>query len=186
MTLLFSSLTVIRGVTEMNKMALLVLFMLFAFCRTSHAHEIDLNVTMLDVITLNDGSVFEGRQVRKDEVETMFRVADGIVGIKSTDIVSVELRNPTADEKARLIRFKTERYDATYESDFVTPFELDVVRLYVFGCEGKLPEKTCVKILAEKLDLPPIIVQWILEFKMNTFFPLVAPTGDEEEFFGVQ
>ncbi len=160
----------------MKKALFLPFIMIFLFCGTSLA----------DVITLNDGYVFEGEVVEKDEGWTMFRVADGTVDIENTDIVSVEDRKPTADEKARLIRFKTERYDATYESDFVTPFEEDVMRLYVFGCYKKLSEKTCVKILAEKLDLPPIIVRWILEFKTMEFAPLVFPTGDEEEFFGVQ
>ncbi len=160
----------------MNRATLLVFFMMFAFCSTSLA----------DVITLNEGSVFEGEPVEKDEGWTVFRVAEGTVGMGDENIVSIEDRKPTADEKARLIRFKTERYDATYESDFVTPFEEDVMRLYVFGCYKKLSEKTCVEILAEKFDLPPIIVWWILEFKTVEFAPLVFPTGDEEEFFGVQ
>jgi hypothetical protein len=130
--------------------------MVFAFCGISHA----------DVITLSEGSVFEGELGEKKEAMTWFKVVDGTVGIGNTDIVSIEDRKPTADEKARLIRFKTERYDITIESFFVTPFEEDLMDLYYSGLDQDLSSETRIKILAEKFNLPPIIVQEIIEFKV--------------------
>jgi hypothetical protein len=140
----------------MKRVTLLVLFMVFAFCGTSVA----------DVIILNEGSVFEGEVVEKDEVGTVFGVAGGTFGILESKIVSIEDRKPTADEKARLIRFKTERYDVTMESLSATPFEEELIRLY-FGCLGQdLSDEACRKTLAEKFNLPPIIVQEIIGSKM--------------------
>jgi hypothetical protein len=154
--MLFSLLTVIGGVTEMNKLTLLVLLMLLAPCGTSHA----------DVIILNDGSVFEGEVVEKDEIGTVFSVAGGTFGMLGSKIVSIEDRKPTADEEPRLIRFKTERYDVTMESLSVTPFEEDLIRLY-FGCLAQdQSDEACRKALAEKFNMPPIIVQEILGSKM--------------------
>ncbi len=140
----------------MNKLTLLVLFMLFAPCST----------TLADVVTTFDGSVFEGEVVEKHEAMTTFKVADGTVGIGNTDIVSIEDRKPTADEKARLIRFKTERYDVTFESGSVTPFEEELMNLYYSDLDQDLSSETRVKILAEKFNLPPIIVQHIIEYKV--------------------
>ncbi len=145
----------------MNRITLLVLFMLFAFCGAGLA----------DVITLNDGSVFEGEVVEKDEVGTVFRVAGGTFGLLESKIVSIEDREPTADEKARLIRFKTERYDVTMEALSVTPFEEELIRLY-FGCLAQdLSDEACRKMLAEKFNLPPIVVQEVLGSKMWRFGP---------------
>lgn len=140
----------------MNKIALLVLFMLFAFCGSGLA----------DVITLSEGSVFEGEPGEKKEAMTWFKVVDGTVGIGNRKIVSIEDRKPTADEKARLIRFKTERYDITIESFSVTPFEEDLMDLYYSGLDQDLSSETRIKVLAEKFNMPPIIVQEIIEFKV--------------------
>jgi hypothetical protein len=140
----------------MNRVTLLVLFVVSAFCGTSTA----------DVITTWDGSVFEGELGEKKEAMTWFKVVDGTVGIGNRKIVSIEGRKPTADEKARLIRFKTERYDVTNESFSVTPFEEDLMDLYYSGLDQDLSSETRIKILAEKFNMPPIIVQEILEFKV--------------------
>jgi hypothetical protein len=134
----------------MNRVTLLVLFLLFAPCGTSHA----------DVITLEDGSVFEGKLDEKKEAMTWFKVVDGTVGLGDEKVVSVEDRKPTTDEKARLIRFKTERYDVTEESaDSMTLYEEEVLE------ESRRNSDTFddahVRIVAEKLDLPPIIVEMI-------------------------
>ena len=129
----------------MNKITLLVLFMLFAFCGSGLA----------DVITLSEGSVFEGEPGEKKEAMTWFKVVDGTVGIGNRKIVSIEDRKPTADEKARLIRFKTERYDVTIESFSVTPFEEDLMDLYYSGLDQDLSSETRIKVLAEKFNMPP-------------------------------
>ncbi|MCP4366119.1 MAG: hypothetical protein GY800_12600 [Planctomycetes bacterium] len=139
------------------KNAIFLLFpLIFLSCSTSVA----------DVITLNDGSVFEGELGEKKEAMTWFKVVDGTVGIGNTDIVSIEDRKPTADEKARLISFKTERYDVTIESFFVTPFEEELMDLYYSVLDQDIPSEARVKVLAEKFNLPPIIVQEIIEFKV--------------------
>ena len=112
MTLLFSLLTVIRELTEMNRVTLLVLFLLFAPCGTSHA----------DVVTLAEGSVFEGTVYEEDQLGYSFRVDGGIIVLLHPFVVSVENRTPTENERGRLIRFKTKRYDVTEESaDSMTP-----------------------------------------------------------------
>ena len=134
----------------MNKIALLVLFMLFAFCGTSHA----------DVVTLADGSVFEGTVYEEDQLGYSFRVDGGIIVLLHPFVVSVENRTPTENERGRLIRFKTKRYDVTEESaDSMTIYEEDVLE------ESRRNSDTFddahVKIVAEKLDLPPIIVEMI-------------------------
>ena len=143
----------------MDKIALLVLFMLFAPCGTGLA----------DVITLRDGSICEGELVKKQEGlrDKVFKVAGGTVSLGYPDlsgaIVSIEDREPTADEKARLIRFKTERYDVTLESESFTPFEGDVIDLYWGDSWGRgLSSEAIEKILAEKFNLPQIIVVLIL------------------------
>ena len=139
------------------KTAIFLLFtVMFLSCSTSVA----------DVITLKDGSVFEGELGEKKEAITWFKVVDGTVGIGNRKIVSIEDRKPTADEKARLIRFKTERYDITIESFFVTPFEEELMDLYYSGLDQDLSSETRIKILAEKFNMPPIIVQEIIEFKV--------------------
>jgi hypothetical protein len=130
--------------------------MLFAFCGSGLA----------DVITLSEGSVFEGEPGEKKEAVTWFKVVDGTVGIGNRKIVSVEDRKPTAEEKARLIRFKTERYDITIGSSFVTPFEEDLMDLYYSGLDQDLSSEIRIKVLAEKFNMPPIIVQEIIEFKV--------------------
>ncbi len=143
----------------MKKALFLPFIMIFLFCGTSHA----------DVITLKDGSICEGELVEKEEGirEKVFKVADGTVSLGYPDlsgaIVSIEDRKPTADEKARLIRFKTERYDVTLESDSLTPFEEDLIDLFWGDSWGRdLSGEAVEKILAERFNLPPIIVVLIL------------------------
>ena len=115
---------------------------------------------LADVIILKDGSVFEGEVFEKDEGWTVFRVADGTAGLGGERVVSIEDKKPTADEKARLIRFKTGRYDVTEESaDSMTIYEEEVLE------ESRRNSDTFddahVRMVAEKLDLPPIIVEMI-------------------------
>ncbi len=151
MTLLFSLLTVMGRLTEMNKIALLVLFMLFAFC----------SMTLADVVTTFDGSVFEGERVKSKSSER-FKVAEGTVLIVDMWIISIEDRKPTADERGRLLRFKTERYDVTWESNSMTPLEVDVLSSFWDGIDQGLSDEACVKNAAEKFNLPPIIVEMIV------------------------
>ena len=138
----------------MKKLTLLVLLMLLAPCGTSHA----------DVIILNDGSVFEGEVVEKDEVGTVFSVAGGTFGVLGSKIVSIEDRKPTADEEPRLVRFKTERYDVTLQSDSMTPFEEEVVTESnaVLDENPDISDKAITGILAQDFNLPTIIVDMIL------------------------
>ncbi len=135
----------------MNRIALLVLFIIFPFSGKGLA----------DVITLYDGSVFEGERV-KEKSSRRYKVADGTVLIVNMWIVSIEDREPTADEKARLIRFKTERYDVTWESNSMTPLEVDVLNLFWDDIEQGLSDEACVKNAAEKFNLPQIIVEMIV------------------------
>ena len=135
----------------MNRIALLVLFLLFAFCSTG----------LTDVITLYDESVFEGERV-KEKSSRMYKVADGTVLIVNMWIVSIEDREPTADEKARLIRFKTERYDVTCKSNSMTPLEVDVLDSFWDDIDQGLSDEACVKNAAEKFNLSPIIVDMII------------------------
>lgn len=135
----------------MNRITLLVLFLLLAPCGTGHA----------DVITTFDGSVFEGQRV-KEKSSRMFKVAGGTVLIVNMWIVSIEDREPTADEKKRLLRFKTERYDVTWESNSMPPLEVDVLSSFWDDIEQGLSDEACVKNAAEKFNVPQIIVELIV------------------------
>ena len=135
----------------MNKLSLLVLVMVFAFCGTSLA----------DVITTFDGSVFEGERV-KEKSSRRFKVAGGTVLIVDMWIVSIEDREPTADERKRLLRFKTERYDVTWESNSMPPLEVDVLNSFWDDIDQGLSDEASVKNAAEKFDVPQLIVEMIV------------------------
>ncbi len=139
----------------MNRITLLVLFMLFAFCGTSHA----------DVVTLAEGSVFEGTVYEEDQLGYSFRVDGGIIVLLHPFVVSVENRTPTENERGRLIRFKTKRYDVTIklgslETGSLTPFEEEVMDELntLAGIEPAIPYPTILSLVAEKFNLPTIIV----------------------------
>ncbi len=139
----------------MNRITFLVLFMLFAPCGTSRA----------DIISLSDGSIFEGEPTRKEGKWLMFRVAKGTVGMMGKYVASVEEREPTADERTKLLRFKTGRYDVTLKADFMTPFENEVMdEGFVLADENPdMSDETMTRILGEKFDIPPIIVDMIYD-----------------------
>ncbi len=138
----------------MNKIALLVLFMLFAFCGTSTA----------DVITTWDGSVFEGERSGNKEHPTVFIVAEGIISLPDEAIVSIEDREPTEEERARLLRFSTERYDVDVESTvmdgWITPFEERVVDAFdaLADKNPDMSNREIIRRVAKEFNLPPIIV----------------------------
>ncbi len=135
----------------MNKLSLLVLVMVFAFCGTSLA----------DVITTFDGSVFEGERV-KEKSSRRFKVAGGTVLVVDMWIVSIEDRKPTADERGRLLRFKTERYDVTWESNSMPPLEVDVLNSFWDDIDQGLSDEASVKNAAEKFNVPQLIVEMIV------------------------
>ena len=139
----------------MNRATLLVLFMLFAFCGTSRA----------DVVTLAEGSVFEGTVYEEDQLGYSFRVDGGIIVLLHPFVVSVENRTPTENERGRLIRFKTKRYDVTtklgsLETGSLTPFEEEVMDELstIASIEPAIPYPTILSLVAEKFNLPIIIV----------------------------
>ncbi|MCP4366118.1 MAG: hypothetical protein GY800_12595 [Planctomycetes bacterium] len=139
----------------MNKIALLVFFMVSTFCVTSHA----------DVITLTDGSVFEGTVYEQEELGYSFSVDGGIVVLLRPFVASVENRTLTENERGRLIKFKTNRYDVTIklgslETGQLTPFEEEVMGelTALTDVEPAIPYPTILSLVAEKFNLPVIIV----------------------------
>ncbi len=139
---------------EVKRVTFLVLFMMFAFCGTGIA----------DMITTWDGSVFEGTLVKTKKDWLMLKVPEGTVGMPDEAVVAIEDREPTADESARLIKFKTDRYDVTLQSDSITPFEEEVVAESNITLDENpdMPGATITKILAEEFNLPTVIVDMIL------------------------
>ena len=139
----------------MKRATLLILFMLFAPCGTSVA----------DVITLRDGSICEGTLFAEDEEGRFFKMDGGNVFFYFKDLVGIESRTPTENERARLIRFKTERYDVTHTGESMAPFEIEVEDEY-HALKDRNPDMSYdshEKLIAEKFNLPPIIVSMILE-----------------------
>ncbi|MEE9583996.1 MAG: hypothetical protein V3W51_00805 [Candidatus Brocadiales bacterium] len=138
----------------MKKTIFLPFIMIFLSCGTGLA----------DVITLWEGSVFEGELVKTEKDWVMFRIPEGSVGMPDEAVVTIEDREPTADEREKLIRFKTERYDVTIKSDSMTPFEEEVVAetIVLSDKNPDMPNETITKILAEEFNLPTMIVDMIL------------------------
>ncbi len=138
----------------MKKTIFLPFIMIFLSCGTGLA----------DVITLWDGSVFEGKLVKTEKDWVMFRIPEGSVGMPDEAVVTIEDREPTADEREKLIRFKTERYDVTIKSDSMTPFEEEVVAetVVLSDKDPDMPNDTITRILAEEFNLPTMIVDMIL------------------------
>ena len=138
----------------MNRITFLVLFMVFAFCGTGIA----------DVITLWEGSIFEGELVERKKDFVMLKVPEGPVGMPDEAVATIEDRVPTADEKAKSLRFKTERYDVTLQSDSMTPFEEEVIAetRVLLDEDPDMSDETITRITSEKFDLPTVIVNMIL------------------------
>ncbi len=138
----------------MYRTTFLVLFMLFTSCVTG----------MADVITAWDGSVFEGEVVQTKKDWLMIKVSGGTVGMPDEAVVSIKDRELTADESSRLVKFKTERYDVTLQSDSMTPFEEEVVTESnaVLDEDPDISDKAITKVLAQDFNLPTIIVDMIL------------------------
>lgn len=139
---------------EMYRTISLVLFMLFTSCVTG----------MADVITTWDGSVFEGEVVKTKKDWLMIKVPGGTVGMPDEAVVSIKDRELTADESSRQVKFKTERYDVTLQSDSTTPFEEEVVTESnaVLDENPDISDKAITGILAQDFNLPTIIVDMIL------------------------
>ncbi len=130
------------------------MFMLFTSCVTG----------MADVITAWDGSVFEGVVVKTQKDWLMLKVPGGTVGMPDEAVVSIKDRELTADESSRLVKFKTERYDVTLQSDSLTPFEEEVVTESnaVLDENPDISDKAITGVLAQDFNLPTIIVDMIL------------------------
>ena len=130
------------------------MFMLFTSCVTG----------MADVITAWDGSVFEGEVVQTKKDWLMVKVSGGTVGMPDEAVVSIKDRELTADESSRQVKFKTERYDVTLQSDSMTPFEEEVVTESnaVLDKDPDISDKAITGILAQDFNLPTIIVDMIL------------------------
>jgi hypothetical protein len=128
--------------------------MLFTSCVTG----------MADVITAWDGSVFEGEVVQTKKDWLMLKVSGGTVGMPDEAVVSIKDRELTADESSRQVKFKTERYDVTLQSDSMTPFEEEVVTESnaVLDENPDISDKAITGILAQDFNLPTIIVDMIL------------------------
>ena len=139
----------------MKRVSFLVLFILFASCGTSRA----------DVITTWDESIFEGSFVNETEDGKVFSVDSGTVFIYFQDLLGIENRTPTADERAKLISFKTGRYDVTNESETFTPFEDDVIGELYVSSEGNpdISDHSLARLVGQKYNLPPIIVELLME-----------------------
>ena len=139
----------------MKKALYLPFIMIFLFCGTSLA----------DVITTFDGSVFEGELTRKDkEDDTMvFATTDGKVAMWYGDVVAIEDRVLTIDERAKLLKFKTEDYDVTLGYAYTTPLEERVTEeVDVLAEQDRdMSYKTRVRLVGEQFNLPPIIVSTI-------------------------
>lgn len=138
----------------MDRITFLVLFMVFAFCGTGTAA----------VITLWEGSIFEGELIEKKKDFVMLKVPEGTVGMPDEAVATIEDRVPTADEKAKSLSFKTERYDVTLQSDSMTPFEEEVIAetRVLLDEDPDMSDETITKITSEKFDLPTVIVNMIL------------------------
>ncbi len=130
------------------------MFMLFTSCVTG----------MADVITAWDGSVFEGEVVKTKKDFLMLKVPEGTVGMPNEAVVSIEERELTADESSRLVKFKTERYDVTLQSDSMTPFEEEVVveSNAVVDENPDMPDEAITGVLSQDFNLPTLIVDMIL------------------------
>ncbi|MHC4358833.1 MAG: hypothetical protein ACYSTQ_08570 [Planctomycetota bacterium] len=138
----------------MYRTTFLVLFMLFTTCVTG----------MADVITAWDGSVFEGDVVKTKRGWLMLKVPEGTVGMPDDAVVTIEERELMADESANLVKFKTEDYDVTLQSDSITPFEEEVVveSNAVLDENPDLPDEAITEVLAQNHNLPTVIVDMIL------------------------
>jgi hypothetical protein len=119
---------------------------------------------MADVITTWDGSVFEGEVVKTKKDWLMIKVPGGTVGMPDEAVVSIKDRELTADESSRQVKFKTERYDVTLQSDSTTPFEEEVVTESnaVLDENPDISDKAITGVLAQDFNLPTIIVDMIL------------------------
>ena len=130
------------------------MFMLLTSCVTG----------MADVITAWDGSVFEGEVVQTKKDWLMVKVSGGTVGMPDEAVVSIKDRELTADESSRQVKFKTERYDVTLQSDSLMPFEEEVVTESnaVLDEDPDISDKAITKVLAQNFNLPTMIVDMIL------------------------
>ncbi|MCP4366364.1 MAG: hypothetical protein GY800_13855 [Planctomycetes bacterium] len=138
----------------MYRTTFLVLFMLFTTCVTG----------MADVITAWDGSVFEGEVVKTKRGWLMLKVPEGTVGMPDDAVVTIEEREPTADESASLVKFKTEDYNVTLQADSVTPFEEELVveSNAILDENPDLPDEAITVMLSQNHGLPTLIVDMIL------------------------
>jgi hypothetical protein len=129
-------------------------------------------ITLADVVTLWDGSVFEGSFVGETDDGKTFSVDGGTVFMYFVDLVAVEKRPPTEAERAKLVRFKTERYDLTNESDDFLPFEEEVITgLYATSAENQdMSDHDLARLVGGKFNVPPIIVELIMEKEFWLWF----------------
>lgn len=148
----------------MGRAVFLVFVLIFMSCCTSLA----------DVITLRDGSIFEGNVIKETEEGKTFGVGYGTVFIYFAHLISIENRTLRDDEMAKLISFKTDRYDVTNEAESFTPFEEGVADEYYALREKNpdMPSDSLERLVAERFNLPPIIVNIILDKDMWFWFSI--------------
>ncbi len=133
---------------------------------------VDVEPKSYDVVTLWDGSVFEGSFIEETEDGKAFSVDGGTVFMYFVDLVAVEKRPPTDVERAKLIRFKTERYDLTNESEVFSPFEEEVITELYATAEANpdISDHDLARLVGGKSNIPPIIAELIMEKEFWLWF----------------
>lgn len=122
-------------------------------------------ITLADVVTLWDGSVFEGIYIKDTDDGKVFSVDEGTVFFYFPDLLGVENRTPTENERARFISFRTGRYDVTDASEDLSSFEGQVVDEFYALAEQNpdMSDHPLDRLVGEKFNIPPIIVEMIVE-----------------------